>query len=130
MSNILKPDRIIVMVGAFNPLSLTDVMQIRRAKTQGDWIIIGVNSDFYIKEYLKQEIKEIYEVRRNRMKAIKSVDEVFTFNDTDGTAIHLLSLVQIIYPGAEIFFVTSDEGVTVIPETAVKGVRFLNVRPQ
>ena len=122
-----KTERIIVLTGTFDPMNLSDVMHIRKAKDQGDWLIVGVHSDLYIKEYKKRNPNESYDLRRNKVSNLKSVDEVFNFIDTDGNAIHLLSLVQICYPGAEIFFVTQDQGITTIPETSVKGVKFLNV---
>jgi bifunctional ADP-heptose synthase (sugar kinase/adenylyltransferase) len=123
-----KSEKIIVITGTFNPMNLDEVIQIKRAKVQGDWVIVGVHSDRYIKTFLEQQLKETYETRRAKILALKSVDEVFSFDDSDGTAINLLSKVKMAYPGAEIFFVTADEGTTTIPEIAVKGIKFLNVK--
>ena len=91
-------------------------------------MIVGVHSDFYIEETLKTTPRQKHEERMQNLRNVDYVDEVFRFNDSDGTSCVLLQITQVCYPDAEIFFVTSDKGSTMIPETKVKGVKFLNVR--
>ena len=123
-----KKDRIIVMSGSFDPMNLQDVKNISRARKQGDWIVVGVNSDHYITHHLKRKVMETYEIRRQKVEHLRCVDEVATFDDSDGTAIGLLTLVQLIYPDAEVFYIVEDEGTTTIPETRVRDVKFLNIK--
>ena len=123
--NMPKEEKIVVVAGHFDPISLLHVTHIRKAREKGDWLIVGIYSDYYIKTYLKRLINEPYEVRRNRMLSFKFVDEIFTFNDEDGTAINLLKLVQLVYPGSQIFFITSNKDT--LPEIQVPGIKFLNI---
>ena len=63
------------------------------------------------------------------MDSIECVDEIFQFNDSDGTAIQLLKLVKACYPNAQIFYV-SEENMEDTPETKVKGVTFVTMRQE
>jgi len=122
-----KQDKIIVLSGSFNPLSLDDVLLISKARRQGDWIVIGVFSDEYVVEKLDEEIVFDHEARISRIQNLRGVDEVFRFDDKDGTSVDLLMKVQMVYPDAEIWFITEDEGTTTIPETKIKDIKFLNL---
>ena len=53
----------------------------------------------------------------------RSVDEVFTFNDSDGTVCQLLKLVKICYPHADITYV-SNEDMDNMPEKKIRGITF------
>ncbi len=64
-----------------------------------------------------------YETRTNIIKAIKYVDEVFSFNDSDGTVCQLLKIVKICYPNADITYI-SPEDMHNMPETKIKGITF------
>jgi glycerol-3-phosphate cytidylyltransferase-like family protein len=64
-----------------------------------------------------------YETRREIIKSLKYVDEVFTFNDSDGTVCQLLKLVKICYPQADITYI-SQEDMHNMPETKIKGITF------
>jgi mannose-1-phosphate guanylyltransferase/mannose-1-phosphate guanylyltransferase/mannose-6-phosphate isomerase len=57
---------------------------------------------------------------------LSSVDEVYTFDDEDGTACHLLQQVRAHYPDAKIIFANGgDRTQDNIPEMAVDGVEFV-----
>jgi glycerol-3-phosphate cytidylyltransferase-like family protein len=64
-----------------------------------------------------------YETRREIIKSLKYVDEVFTFNDSDGTVCQLLKLVKICYPYTDITYI-SQEDMHNMPETKIKGITF------
>ena len=64
-----------------------------------------------------------YFTRREIIKSLKFVDEIFTFNDTDGTVCQLLKLVKICYPNADITYVTQED-MHNQPETKIKGITF------
>ena len=61
------------------------------------------------------------------IKNIKVVDEVFSFNDSDGTVCQLLKIIKICYPNAEIIYV-SQEDMHNMPETKIKGITFETMR--
>ena len=64
-----------------------------------------------------------YDTRREIILALKIVDEVFTFDDTDGTVCQLLTLVKICYHGAYITYV-SDIDMHNMPESKIRGITF------
>jgi hypothetical protein len=51
------------------------------------------------------------------------VDEIFSFNDSDGTVCQLLKIIKICYPGANITYVSEDDMFN-MPETKIKGINF------
>jgi hypothetical protein len=64
-----------------------------------------------------------FETRSQIVKSLKYVDEIFTFNDTDGTVCQLLKLIKICYPNSEITYV-SQEDMHNMPETRIRGITF------
>jgi hypothetical protein len=60
---------------------------------------------------------------QHALKSLKYDDEVFTFNDTDGTVFQLIKLVKICYPHADITYI-SQEDMHNMPETKIKGITF------
>jgi hypothetical protein len=57
------------------------------------------------------------------MQNIKLVDEIFSFNDSDGTVCQLLKIIKICYPEADITYV-SNEDMHNMPETKIRGITF------
>jgi hypothetical protein len=68
-----------------------------------------------------------YESRRNIIKALKCVDEVFSFNDSDGTVCQLLKIIKACYPDANITYISEDDMFN-MPETKIKGINFETMR--
>ena len=68
-----------------------------------------------------------YETRREILSNIKCVDEIFSFNDTDGTVCQLLKIVKICYPQSDITYV-SNMDMHNMPETKIKGITFETVK--
>ena len=64
-----------------------------------------------------------YETRREIVKSLKFVDEVMSFNDSDGTVCQLLKIAKICYPDASITYI-SPEDMHNMPETKIKGITF------
>ena len=62
-------------------------------------------------------------MRREIIKNLKCVDEIFTFDDTDGTVCQLLKLVKIAYPYADITYVSQDDMFN-MPESKIRGITF------
>ena len=64
-----------------------------------------------------------YDTRREIIKSLKYVDEVFTFNDSDGTSCNLLKSVKLFYPQADITFISKYD-MHNTPETKIRGITF------
>jgi glycerol-3-phosphate cytidylyltransferase-like family protein len=73
--------------------------------------------------YARGGVVQTYSERREILKNLKCVDEIFTFDDSDGTVCQLLKLVKYCYPHSEITYV-SDEDMHNMPETKIRGINF------
>ena len=121
-----EKEKIIVTCGTFDPLSIEELKLLRKCKDKGDWLIVGIHSDWWMM-WSQGGFVQNYETRREIIKSLECVDEIFSFNDSDGTIIQLLKLVKICYPHSDITYV-SDEDLHNMPETKIKGITFETVK--
>jgi len=115
-------DKIIVTAGDFDPTTLEDIRFLQQCKTLGDWLIVGVHSDMLLhlkKGYALNEFDDRIEL----VQSLKGVDEVFSFNDGDGTVCNLLKLVKLCYPQAVITYVSNID-MSDRPEKKIRGIIF------
>ena len=117
-----KKEKIIIICGEFDPLDSNDIDFLKRCKSKGNWLVVGVHSDWWML-WARGGFVQNYDTRREILSHIKYVDEIFTFNDTDGTVCQLLKLVQICYPHSDITYI-SEEDMHNMPETKIKGITF------
>ena len=115
-------DKIIIISGCFDPLSNDELLFLKKCHHRGDWLIVGVHSDWWML-YAQGGFVQNYDTRREIIKSLKYVDEVFSFNDSDGTVCQLLKLVKICYPYTDITYI-SQEDMHNMPETKIKGITF------
>jgi bifunctional ADP-heptose synthase (sugar kinase/adenylyltransferase) len=115
-------DKIIVTCGEFDPLSKDELQFLRKCNMKGDWLIVGVHSDWWMM-YARGGSMQNYDTRREIVKSLKCVDEIMSFNDSDGTVCQLLKIVKICYPNADIVYV-SQEDMKDMPELKIKGIKF------
>lgn len=117
-------NKIAVISGGFDPLHSGHIKLIKAARALGDMLIVGINSD----EWLARKKGRAFMPWTERLAVLnnlKQVDEVYTFDDEDGTACHLLQQVRAHYPTAEIIFANGgDRTRDNIPEMTVPGVEF------
>jgi len=117
-----KKDKIIITSGTFDPLTLDELNYLKKCKAKGDWLVVGIHSDWWMM-WAEGGFVQNYESRREIVKSLKFVDEIFTFNDSDGTVCQLLKLVQICYPHTEIIYVSEDD-MNDMPEKKIRGIKF------
>lgn len=117
-----EKDKIVVVCGTFDPLDLEELQLLQKCKQKGDWLVVGVHSDWWMM-WCHGGFVMNYQTRREIIKNLKFVDEVFSFNDSDGTVCQLLKIVKICYPDANITYV-SNEDMHNMPETKIKGITF------
>ena len=89
-------------------------------------MVVGVHSDWFM-SWSHGGFLQNQQTRKEIVTGLRSVDEVFSFDDTDGTVCHLLKLTKSIYPGANIIYVSSED-MKDMPETKIKGIRFETVK--
>lgn len=116
---------IVVVSGGFDPVHSGHIKLIKEARLLGDMLIVGINSD----EWLARKKGRAFMPWQERLcilNNLSSVDEVYTFDDEDGTACHLLQQVQAHYPDSKIVFANGgDRTKENIPEMRIAGVEFV-----
>ena len=115
-------DKIIIITGTFDPLSLEELNFIKRCHQRGDWLIVGVHTDWFM-AWAQGGFVHNYDTRRDIIQSLKYVDEVMTFNDSDGTVCQLLKIAKICYPNADMTYI-SQEDMHNMPETKIRGITF------
>jgi cytidyltransferase-like protein len=115
-------EKIIITSGSFDPLSKEEIKFLKKCKNKGDWLVVGIHSDTFVHWTLGGVVQD-YESRREIVESLKFVDEVFYFDDSDGTVCQLLKLVKICYPNAAYTFI-SHEDMHNMPEMKIKGINF------
>jgi len=117
--------KIIVVSGGFDPIHSGHIKLIKQARLLGDMLIVGINSDDWLARKKGRAFMP-WQERLCVLNNLSSVDEVYTFDDDDGTACHLLEQVRAHYPDSQIVFANGgDRTQENIPEMSVPGVEFV-----
>jgi cytidyltransferase-like protein len=117
-----KREKVIITTGMYDPLTVRELDILKKCKARGDWLVVGVHSDWWM-QWAQGGFIQSYDERKDIVKSIKYVDEIFTFDDMDGTVCQLLKLVKYCYPNSDITYV-SEEDMHNMPETKIKGITF------
>lgn len=99
---------IVLVTGGFDPLHSGHIAYFKAAKTLGDVLIVGLNSD----EWLERKKGRAFMPWNERLCIINNlsmVDEVYTFDDEDGSARHFIQQVRAHYPTAKIIFANGGD---------------------
>lgn len=117
-------NRVVLCTGGFDPLHSGHIDYFRNAKRLGDILVVGVNSDSWLRRKKGREFMPGSE----RVKIIESlgmVDHCILFNDTNDHAIEAIRNVKMMYPNSEIIFANGgDRTEENIPEMSEPDVRF------
>ena len=119
--------RVVLITGGFDPIHSGHLEYIRAAKNKGDVLVVGLQSDEWL-----QNKKGVYflpfEERCKVLEAVKYVDKVISFNDSDGTAYRAILKVKEMYNGDTIIFANGgDRTPKSAPpkESNIQGVSYL-----
>jgi hypothetical protein len=119
---MIPREKIIITSGTYDPLTLEDISFLRECKKRGDWLVVGVHSDWWMC-FVEGGFVQSFNSRSQIVESLSVVDEVFKFNDTDGTVCQLLKLVKICYPNTQITYLSKDD-MTGQPEAKIRGITF------
>jgi len=100
--------KIVLITGGFDPLHSGHIAYFKAAKTLGDMLIVGLNSD----DWLVRKKGAAFMPWNERLCVINNlsmVDEVFTFDDDDGSAKHFIQQARAHYPDAELIFANGGD---------------------
>jgi D-beta-D-heptose 7-phosphate kinase/D-beta-D-heptose 1-phosphate adenosyltransferase len=100
--------KIVLITGGFDPLHSGHIAYFKAAKTLGDMLIVGLNSN----NWLVRKKGAAFMPWNERLCIINNlsmVDEVYTFNDDDGSAKHFIQQARAHYPDAELIFANGGD---------------------
>ena len=117
--------KISVVSGGFDPIHSGHISYINAAKNYGDYLVIALNSDDWLKAKKGKSFMP-FEERKAILENLKGVDEVIDFADDDkGSATNALHKIKDKYPKAQITFCNGgDRGKDNILEMEVEGISF------
>lgn len=117
-------NRVVLCTGGFDPLHSGHIEYFRAAKRLGDVLVVGVNSDSWLRRKKGREFMPSYE-RIKIIENLKMVDHCILFNDTEDHAIEAIRNVKMMYPNSEIIFANGgDRTAENIPEMSEPDVEF------
>ena len=100
--------KVVLITGGFDPLHSGHIAYFKTAKTLGDILIVGLNSD----DWLVRKKGAAFMPWNERLCIINNlsmVDEVYTFDDNDGSAKHFIQQARAHYPDAELIFANGGD---------------------
>jgi len=100
--------RIVLITGGFDPLHSGHIAYIKAARELGDSLIVGVNSDEWLRRKKGQEFMP-WEERATIIAALHNVDRVINFDDSDNSAKDAIRKVRAIHPLAQIVFANGGD---------------------
>ena len=116
---------IVLVTGGFDPIHSGHISYINAAKNLGDILVVGVNSDDWLRRKKGQEFMPSSE-RIDIIQNLKSVNHCILFDDTQNHAIEAIRNVKLLYPGDHIIFANGgDRTENNIPEMIEPGVEFV-----
>ena len=100
--------KIVLITGGFDPLHSGHIAYIKAARELGDSLVIGVNSDEWLRRKKGQEFMP-WEERATIISALQDVDRVINFDDSDNSAKDAIRKVRAIYPNAQVVFANGGD---------------------
>ena len=111
--------KIVLVTGGFDPIHSGHIAYIQEARKLGDFLVIGANSDEWLRRKKKKEFMPWIE-RANIIDNLSVVDDVYEFFDDDGSSKDAIVRVREAYPDAHIIFANGGDQVNdTIPERQV-----------
>lgn len=114
---------VVLVTGGFDPIHSGHIAYFLSAKKLGDSLIVGLNSDEWLTRK-KGKPFMTWDERAAVTSALKPVDSVFAFDDSDNTAIDAIRTALKDFPDSHIVFANGgDRGKDNIPEMVFESDR-------
>jgi cytidyltransferase-like protein len=117
--------KIVIVTGGFDPIHSGHLAYFKAARTLGDMLVVGLNSDAWLARKKGRPFMPMNE-RYALVSALSMVDEVVIYNDNDNSSCDAIRKVKESYPGHEIIFANGgDRTRDNIPEMIFDDVEFV-----
>ena len=100
--------KIVLITGGFDPVHSGHIAYIKAARELGDSLIVGINSDEWLRRKKGQEFMP-WEERATIIANLYDVDRVINFDDSDNSAKDAIRKVRAIHPQAQIIFANGGD---------------------
>jgi cytidyltransferase-like protein len=100
--------KIVLVTGGFDPAHSGHIALIQAAKKLGDILIVGLNSDEWLTRKKGRAFMPFSE-RKSVLEAMRDVDKVIDFDDSDNTAKMAINHVRRFYPHDHIIFANGGD---------------------
>jgi D-beta-D-heptose 7-phosphate kinase/D-beta-D-heptose 1-phosphate adenosyltransferase len=112
--------KIVLITGGFDPIHSGHLAYIEAARQLGDILVVGVNSDAWLTRKKGRAFMPVAE-RAAILRAIRGVDFVIDYDDSDGSSRSAIRMVRQSYPQDHIIFANGGDRTAVnIPEMDVQ----------
>ena len=113
---MIKIKKIVLATGGFDPIHSGHIKYFEEAKQLGDYLVVGLNSDNWLKRKKGKSFLNLDE-RLIIVKNFRMVDQVITWDDSDDTAIGAIKKLLLEHPDKKIIFANGgDRNKENIPE--------------
>jgi D-beta-D-heptose 7-phosphate kinase/D-beta-D-heptose 1-phosphate adenosyltransferase len=107
---------IVLVTGGFDPLHVGHINYFNSAATLGDRLVVGLNSDEWLTRKKGAPFMPLAE-RKDIIRALRVVDTVLFFDDSDDTACHAIERTLKMWPKDKVIFANGgDRGIENTPE--------------
>lgn len=100
--------KIVLCTGGYDPVHSGHLAYFKHARTLGDWLVVGLNSDAWLTRKKGRPFMPLQE-RLAVVGNLGMVDEVVTYNDHDGSSLDAICVVRARYPDAQIVFANGGD---------------------
>jgi cytidyltransferase-like protein len=83
----------VLVTGGFDPLHSGHISYLESASKLGDWLVVGINSDAWLKRKKGRHFMPFQE-RCAIIKSLRCVDEIIEFDDSDDTACDAIAKIM------------------------------------
>ena len=117
--------KIVIVTGGFDPTHSGHLAYFKAARTLGDRLVVGLNSDAWLARKKGRPFMPMNE-RYALVNSLSMVDEVVIYNDNDNSSCDAIRKVKESYPGHQIVFANGgDRTKDNIPEMIFDDVEFV-----
>jgi len=113
-------ETLVLATGGFDPVHSGHIAYLSAARELGDRLIVGVNSDAWLTRKKGRAFMP-YQERSLVVRSLRCVDDIVSYDDSDGSSRDAIYQLRQQYPDARIMFVNGGDRVSAnIPEMGVQ----------